>query len=101
MMTKKSLPKHKSQIQRTADSKGKSIEEEIRQAVATKAPIETTAPEIYTPLKDGILPQYDIRTDRQELALDAIDKFAKSEILHADEKLDEPETEPENIEKNE
>lgn len=79
------IKKYHSKIQRKPDEQGKSIEEEIRQATASKSPIESIAPEIYTPLKDGVLPQYDIRTDRQEIALEATEKMNKSEILHSDE----------------
>lgn len=32
-------------------------------------------PTIYTEKKDGVMPEYDIRTDRFEVALDAIDKI--------------------------
>lgn len=32
-------------------------------------------PIIYTEKKDGVLPEYDIRTDRFEVAIDAIDKI--------------------------
>ena len=32
-------------------------------------------PTIYTEKKDGVLPEYDIRTDRFEVAIDAIDKI--------------------------
>lgn len=35
-------------------------------------------PTIYTERKDGVLPEYDIRTDRFEVAIDAIDKINKS-----------------------
>lgn len=35
-------------------------------------------PTIYTEKKDGVMPEYDIRTDRFEVALDAIDKINKS-----------------------
>ena len=35
-------------------------------------------PTIYTEKKDGVLPEYDIRTDRFEIAIDAIDKINKS-----------------------
>lgn len=35
-------------------------------------------PTIYTEKKDGVLPEYDIRTDRFEVAVDAIDKINKS-----------------------
>lgn len=36
-------------------------------------------PTIYTEKKDGVMPEYDIRTDRFEVAIDAIDKINKSE----------------------
>lgn len=37
-------------------------------------------PTIYTEKKDGVLPEYDIRTDRFEVALDAIDKINQSAV---------------------
>lgn len=35
-------------------------------------------PIIYTEKKDGVLPEYDIRTDRFEVAIDAVDKINQS-----------------------
>lgn len=35
-------------------------------------------PTIYTEKKDGVLPEYDIRTDRFEVAIDAVDKINQS-----------------------
>lgn len=35
-------------------------------------------PTIYTEKKDGVQPEYDIRTDRFEVAVDAIDKINQS-----------------------
>lgn len=35
-------------------------------------------PIIYTEKKDGVLPEYDIRTDRFEVAIDAFDKINQS-----------------------
>lgn len=35
-------------------------------------------PIIYTEKKEGVLPEYDIRTDRFEVAIDAIDKINQS-----------------------
>lgn len=37
-------------------------------------------PTIYTEKKDGVQPEYDIRTDRFEVAIDAIDKINQSAI---------------------
>lgn len=63
---------------------GKSIEEKVRLATTTKSPIESISPIIYTDAKDGVRPEFDIRTDRQELALDAIDHYQASEIAKSD-----------------
>ena len=41
-------------------------------------PIDNTAPLLYTERKDGVLPQYDIRTDRWAMAMAAMDKVTKS-----------------------
>lgn len=35
-------------------------------------------PTIYTEKRDGVLPEYDIRTDRFEIAIDAMDKINQS-----------------------
>ena len=35
-------------------------------------------PTIYTEKKDGVLPEYDIRTDRFEIAIEAVDKINQS-----------------------
>lgn len=56
----------------------KSIEREIEQAETTKQPIEATSPIIYTPRKDGVRPEYDIRTDRFAIAQQAMDHVAAS-----------------------
>lgn len=37
-------------------------------------------PTIYTEKRDGVLPEYDIRTDRFEVAIDAIDKINQSTV---------------------
>lgn len=57
-------------------------------------------PTIYTEKKDGVQPEYDIRTDRFEVAIDAIDKINQSianQIAKSKGKTEagkDPETEP-------
>ena len=41
-------------------------------------PIGETAPLIYTPRKDGVIAAYDIRTDKWDIALDAMSKVNKT-----------------------
>lgn len=65
---------------------GETIEEKVAKLVENNEPITDGAPIIYTEKKDGVLPQYDIRTDRWEIAQSAMDlanasKIAKSKGL--------------------
>lgn len=69
-----------SDIKREPTDIGESIEEMIRRCTESNEPIEATAPMIYTEEADGVQPQYDIRADRFEIALDAIDKYQASEL---------------------
>lgn len=59
---------------------GEAIEEKVARIVQTKEPITDTAPIIYTEKKDGVLPAYNIRTDRFDLAIDAYDKIEMERI---------------------
>lgn len=90
----------RTQIVRHATEIGQSIEEMLREATANKEPIEASAPMIYTQKADGVRPEFDIRTDRQEIALDATDKFSKSQRAKKVEGPtdDNPSTEPEKTE---
>lgn len=72
---------YKTQIKVTPKDLGESIEEMVRRITANNEPIDATAPMIYTEKAEEVMPEYDIRTDRQELALDAIEKVQKSEIM--------------------
>lgn len=60
---------------------GLSIEETIRQAIATNQPLEAKAPLIFTAASEGVVPAYNVRTDRQDLALNANDKFQGSDAM--------------------
>ena len=59
---------------------GESIEKKVARITLTKEPITDTAPIIYTEKKDGVLPAYNIRTDRFDLAIDAYDKIEAARI---------------------
>lgn len=89
--------KIQSQIHRETTEEGISIEEKVRKALKCGEAIDETAPLIYTERKDGVLPEHDIRTDRQELALEAYDRFNKSDAMKSTETA---ETQSENNENN-
>lgn len=53
---------------------GESIEEKMYRAANENTPIDQQAEILYTEKKDGVLPETDIRTDRFDVALEAMDK---------------------------
>lgn len=53
---------------------GESIETKVRRILDENEPIKDGAPIIYTEMKDGVLPEFNIRTDRWEIAMQAMDK---------------------------
>jgi len=65
---------------------GESIETKVERITTQKEPIKDGAPEIYTPRNEGVNAAYDIRTDRFEIAADAMDKVHKSKLAKRDAK---------------
>ena len=79
---------------------GEMLEQKIERIVNNKEPIKDGAPRIYTERKAGVQPQYDIRTDRFEVAIEATEKIAKSykarrEERHKSPEPDQSKTDPE------
>jgi hypothetical protein len=57
---------------------GEPIEHKIERVVSNKEPITDGAPSIFTERKDGVVAAYNIRTDRWEVASEAMDKVSGS-----------------------
>lgn len=57
---------------------GETIEDKCKRLTESKEPITDGAPILYTERKDGVLPAYDIRTDRWAIAQEAMDKNRKA-----------------------
>lgn len=55
-----------------------SIEAKIRRVMTNKEPIKDSAPLIYTERAEGVLPDYDIRTDKYEHLVEGHDALTKS-----------------------
>lgn len=66
-----------------AFKEGEYIEEKVRRITENGEPIEDGAPIIYTERKDGVNPAYNIRTDRWEIAQNAMEQVGnnKSKII--------------------
>ena len=63
---------------------GERIEEKVERIVNNKEPIRDASPIIYTEKKDGVLPAYNVRTDRWEIATEAMDKVHRSKLASKD-----------------
>lgn len=70
---------------------GETIERKIRRITNNKEPITDGAPLIYTERNQGVQPGYDIRTDRFEVAVEAMDKVSKSHKAKREERHKTPE----------
>lgn len=96
-------------IERNESVEGETIEQKIERIVHNGEPITDGAPIIYTERKHGVEAQYDIRTDRFDIAVDAMTKVAKTETAKRQERIDKreakiiemkPENNSENNQKN-
>lgn len=66
---------------------GETIEQKISRILNNKEPITDGAPLIYTERKDGVNAAYDIRTDRWEVAVEAMDHVNKSKQAQREQRL--------------
>ena len=59
---------------------GESIENKVRRITENNEPITDGAPIIYTNREDGVLPAYNIRTDRWDIAQNAMDAVNQANL---------------------
>lgn len=59
---------------------GESIENKVRRITENNEPITDGAPIIYTNRDDGVLPAYNIRTDRWDIAQQAMDAVNQANL---------------------
>ncbi len=73
------IPKyHKSQLKGIETTEGEPLEWKIERIMTSNEPITDGAPEIFTERKEGVNAAYNIRTDRWELAAEAMDVVQKN-----------------------
>ena len=77
-MIRMSLSSFRSRLFINDSYEGEQIETKIERVMTLNEPISDTAPIIYTKRSDGVEPQYNIRTDRFDVALEAMDKVQRS-----------------------
>lgn len=84
----------KTSIEINESYEGETLEQKIERIVENNEPITDGAPIIYTDRKEGVLPEYNIRTDRWDVAQNAMDYVSASMIAKRDDFLKSNETEP-------
>ena len=62
---------------------GELIEDKVRRLTENREPIKDSAPMVYTKKADGVLPQYNIRTDKWDLVQSKMEAANKQKILKA------------------
>lgn len=77
---------------------GESIEKKVSKLIENNEPITDGAPIIFTEKKDGVLPQYDIRTDKWDIAQSAMDLANASKIAKS-KGMKKPEEQQQSTEK--
>lgn len=87
MYKKNSMPKTKLCVRETVE--GETIEQKVERVTINKEPITDGANTYYTERSEGVMPAFDPRTDRFEVAIDATDKITKSALAKRQQALDE------------
>lgn len=64
------------------------LEVKLRRITETNEPLAGDIPIVYTRKTDGVLPAYDIRTDRFEVAREAMSKVQESEMAKEAQRMD-------------
>lgn len=73
---------------------GESIEEKVRRTTETKAPIEAVSPMVYTERKDGVRKDTNIRTDKWDVAQQAMQSIADGVRTKRNERMNAKTAQP-------
>ena len=76
----------KTNIKRNESTEGETIEQKVQRVTVNKEPIKDGAPLIYTERKEGVKASHNIRTDRFEIAVEAMDVVSKTVRAKREEK---------------
>ena len=81
-------------IKVNTSTEGETIENKIKRITTNNEPITDGAPLIYQERRSGIEAQYDIRTDRFDVALDAMTVVHKTKLSQREERQKQRDGEP-------
>jgi hypothetical protein len=87
-------PAQKTTIEQNTGYVAERLEMKIKRIMTNNEPISDGSPLIYTERKDGVLPAYNPKTDRFDVAIDAMDKVSKTHKAKREERLKPKEEAP-------
>lgn len=76
-------------IKRNTSYQGETIEHKIDRIINNREPITDGAPLIYEEREEGVKPEHNIRTDRFDLAIDAMTVVTKTELAKRKKRIDD------------
>nr|QJB20200.1 MAG: hypothetical protein [Microvirus sp.] len=85
-MRYRNIQKNKTSIEVNNSYEGETIETKIERITTQNEPITEGAPLIFTERKNGVMPEYDPRTDRFDVAIEAMDAVTKTNIAKRENK---------------
>lgn len=65
---------------------GETIETKVERIVSNREPITDGAPLYFTERKDGVRPEFDIRTDKWQIAQRAMDMKSNGQVRESEER---------------
>lgn len=84
----KATKNNRSSIVQNDSTQGEPIEAKVERMISNKEPIKDEGALNFTSREDGVRPEMDIRTDRAELALDAVDKKTQQILKRRQDAID-------------
>ena len=85
---RKAIYAYKPTLKVDATYEAEGLEVKLRRITETNEPLAGDIPIVYTKKTDGVLPAYDIRTDRFEIAREAMSKVQESEVTKEAQRMD-------------
>lgn len=83
------------------DTIGEELITKIRRILDESEPLTDGAPLIYTPKERGVIPEYNIRTDKWEIAMGAMDRVSEYKLSEYMKKTDKKQEDTQNNTSNE
>lgn len=79
-------------MRETPDEEGELLMTKIKRILDENEPLTDGAPLIYTPKDKGVIPEYNIRTDKWEIAMEAMDRVSEYKLSEYMKKTEGPDT---------